>query len=401
MPTEPPASPPPRGPLDGILVIDLSRVLAGPFCSLLLARLGARVIKVEMPGTGDDARAYGPFREGRSLYFESVNHGKESIALDLKKPADRETFEGLLGIADVLVENFRPGTMDRLGYGADALRERFPRLVYGEVSGFGATGPYRERAAYDIIAQALGGIIGLTGHEGQPSARVGVSIGDMVAGLYLTVGILGALYRRDRAETGTGTGTAVDVSLLDCQVALLEADMTAYLATGRVPGKRGSAHPSIAPFQIFRAKDGEICIAAGNDGLFRGLAKALGKESLADDPRFARNVARHEHLAALVAEMESLLAGRGVHEWLPILDAAGIPCAPIQSVADVARHPQVLARNMIQSVPTRDGGVSHVVGNPIKYADFPDLPPPGAAPDLDADRSAILALLAADGGARP
>jgi CoA:oxalate CoA-transferase len=177
--------------------------------------------------------------------------------------------------------------------------------------------------------------------------------------------------------------------------------MTAYLATGRVPGKRGSAHPSIAPFQIFRAKDGEICIAAGNDGLFRGLAKALGKESLADDPRFARNVARHEHLAALVAEMESLLAGRGVHEWLPILDAAGIPCAPIQSVADVARHPQVLARNMIQSVPTRDGGVSHVVGNPIKYADFPDLPPPGAAPDLDADRSAILALLAADGGARP
>ena len=229
------------GPLKGVTVIDLTRVLAGPYCTLVLADLGARVIKVETPGGGDDSRTFGPFIEGKSAYFMSINRGKESISLNLKEDGDRAVFEDLLAGADVVVENFRAGTMERLGYGWEALHARFPRLIYAACSGFGHTGPYAGRPAYDVVVQAMGGIMSLTGQPGGPPARVGSSVGDIVAGLFTAIGINGALYRR----TMTGEGMKLDVSMLDCQVAILENALARYFASGEVPGPLGTRHPSI------------------------------------------------------------------------------------------------------------------------------------------------------------
>src|SRR6266850_998881 len=248
------------GPLSGITIIDLSRILAGPYCTLLLAELGARVIKVEPPQRGDDARQYGPFKNGKSAYFISVNRGKESIALDLKSPAGREIFERLLDKADALVENFRPGTMEKLGYGWDALHERFPRLIYAAVSGFGHTGPLSPRPAYDMVVQAMGGVMSITGHPGGPPTRVGTSIGDVTAGLFGAIGVLAALHER----ATTGLGRWVDVAMLDSQVAILENAIARYAATGEVPGPLGARHPSIAPFAAFKTLDKPIVIAAGH-----------------------------------------------------------------------------------------------------------------------------------------
>ena len=245
------------GPFADVTVLDLTRVLAGPYCTMVLADLGARVIKVERPGAGDDARAFGPFAGGRSAYFASLNRGKESIALDLKAEADRATFEALLARADVLVENFRPGTLERLGFGWEALAPRFPRLVYAAVSGFGASGPYADRPAYDVIAQAMGGIMSLTGQPGAPPTRVGTSIGDIAAGLFTAIGVGAALHHR----SATGRGTKIDVAMLDSQVAILENAIARYLATGEVPGPLGSRHPSIAPFAAFAAADGHLVLA--------------------------------------------------------------------------------------------------------------------------------------------
>ena len=237
-------------PFEGITILDLSRVLAGPYCTMILAQLGARIIKVEMPGTGDDSRAFGPFVNGKSLYFSCLNYDKQSIALNLKQPDDRETLEGLLGIADVVVENFRPGTMEKLGYGWETLHERFPNLIYGAASGFGDTGPYSRRAAYDMVVQGMGGIMSMTGQTGAPPTRVGVSIGDLGAGLYLTIGVLGALFKRQAG----GGAVKVDVAMLDCQVALLEDALAAYLSTGEIARPQGSRHPEIAPFQVYTTR---------------------------------------------------------------------------------------------------------------------------------------------------
>ena len=261
------------GPLSGVTVIDLTRVLAGPYCTLVLADLGARVIKVETPGGGDDSRTFGPFIEGKSAYFMSINRGKESISLNLKEDGDRAVFEDLLAGADVVVENFRAGTMERLGYGWEALHARFPRLIYAACSGFGHTGPYAGRPAYDVVVQAMGGIMSLTGQPGGPPARVGSSVGDIVAGLFTAIGINGALYRR----TTTGEGMKLDVSMLDCQVAILENALARYFASGEVPGPLGTRHPSIAPFQAYATADGHVVISAGNDALFATLCAALGR----------------------------------------------------------------------------------------------------------------------------
>ena len=273
----------------------MTRVLAGPYCTMVLADLGARVMKVERPGSGDDARSFGPMVGGRSAYFGSLNRGKESIALDLKREADRRVFDALLARADVLVENFRPGKLAQLGYGWEALRERHPRLVYAAVSGFGRTGPYANRPAYDVIAQAMGGMMSLTGQPGAPPTRVGTSIGDIAAGLFAAIGISAALAERER----TGRGTLVDVAMLDAQVAILENAVARYLATGEVPGPLGSRHPSIAPFAAYAAADGHLVIAAGNDALFRRLCDVLGRPALAADARFAGNEARVRHADAL------------------------------------------------------------------------------------------------------
>ena len=274
---------PEKGPLSGITVIDLTRVLAGPYCTMMLADLGARVIKVETPHGGDDARHFGPFVEtpdgGKSAYFMSLNRGKESIALDLKKDADKVILESLLATADILVENYRPGAMEKLGFGWDRLHQAYPRLIYAAASGFGHSGPYSKRPAYDLVVQGMGGVMSLTGHPGGEPTRVGTSIGDITAGLFTTVGINAALFHRQNA----GVGMKIDVAMLDCQVAILENAIARYAATGEVPGPIGARHPSITPFDAFKAADGYLIIAAGNDGLFAKLCGAVDRAELIAD----------------------------------------------------------------------------------------------------------------------
>jgi CoA:oxalate CoA-transferase len=380
------------GPLDGTLVVDLTRVLAGPFCTLLLADLGARVVKVERPGRGDDARAIGPFVGGESAYFLSLNRGKESVALDLRDDADRAFFERLLARADVLVENFRPGAMERLGYGFEALHERFPRLVYAATSGFGHTGPRRGLPAYDVVVQAMGGLMSLTGSPGGEPTRVGTSIGDLAAGLFTALGVSAALLERER----TGRGTKIDVAMLDCQVALLENAIARFQATGRVPGPLGSRHPSITPFEALKARDGHLVVAAGNDGLFERLCTALGRPALARDPRFASNERRTQHHEALRRELEKALAARDAADWVERLVAAGVPCGPIQDVRAVLGDAQVRARNMVVGLVDEGGAPAGIetAGNPIKSPDWDDPPTRRSAPRLDADRERLLRELA-------
>jgi CoA:oxalate CoA-transferase len=379
------------GPLSGILVVDLTRVLAGPFAAMLLAELGARVIKVEQPKVGDDSRHIGPFvktKSGgtKSGYFMSVNRGKQSIVLDLKAEGDRAIFEALVARADVLIENYRGHTMEKLGYGYDALAAKHPRLIYAGVSGFGHTGPYADRPAYDMVVQAMGGVMSLTGHPGAPPTRVGTSTGDLTAGLFATIGIVTALYDREK----TGRGQKVDVSMLDSQVATLENAISRYVATGEVPGRLGSRHPSIAPFAAFAVKDGHIAIAAGNDVLFARLAKVLGRAEWAGDERYKTNPARMAHWQALHAEMEGALEAKTKAEWLALLQDAGIPSGPLNNVADVMADPQVLARNMIVTVDDPDIGAIRMQGNPIKLSAHEDPKTREPAPDLDGDRAAIL-----------
>jgi CoA:oxalate CoA-transferase len=372
------------GPFADVTVIDLTRVLAGPYCTMVLADLGARVIKVERPGTGDDARGFGPFAGGVSAYFGSLNRGKESIALDLKAPADRAVFEALLERADVLVENYRPGALARLGYGWEALHARHPRLIHAAVSGFGQSGPYARRPAYDVIVQAMGGIMSLTGSPGGAPVRVGTSIGDIAAGLFTAIGIGAALHQR----AASGAGMQVDVAMLDAQVAILENAIARYQATGEVPGPLGSRHPSIAPFAAFAAADGAVVIAAGTDALFVALCRELGRPELAAAERFATNDARVRHVDALQAELEAALAARPVAEWLARLEAAGIPCGPIQDVAQVLADPQIAARNMLIRA-----GDAAMAGNPIKLSGTLDPAERPPAPTLDQHRTRILADL--------
>jgi len=376
----------PDGPLSGITIVDLTRVLAGPYCTMVLADLGARVIKVEVPVRGDDARHIGPFVDGKSAYFMSLNRGKESIALNLKDAGDRRTFEALLARADVLIENFRAGTLEKLGYGWDALRRDYPRLIYAATSGFGATGPYSDRPAYDMVVQAMGGVMSLTGHPGSPPTRVGTSIGDITAGLFTATGINAALYHRAQ----TGKGMMIDVAMLDCQVAILENAIARYVATGEVPGPIGSRHPSITPFEAFATADGHIVVAAGNDGLFARLCQTIGRPALAADARFATNALRTEHNADLKRELEAVLTQRPTGEWLAAFAAAGIPCGPIQNVAQVLSDPQIAARNMVVTADDPEIGPLRMAGNPIKLSAFDDPPTRAPAPDLDADRARLL-----------
>ena len=382
---------PTNGPLCGLLVVDLTRVLAGPYAALMLNELGARVIKVEPPKTGDDSRHIGPFvktQDGRtkSGYFMSVNRAKESIALDLKSPADRAIFEALLARADVLIENYRGGTMEKLGYGYDALKDKYPKLVYCAVSGFGHTGPYAKRPAYDMVVQAMGGVMSLTGHPDSPPTRVGTSTGDLSAGLFAVIGIVTALYDRKT----TGKGQKVDVAMLDSQVALLENAISRYVATGQVPGPLGSRHPSIAPFAAFATKDGHIAIAAGNDDLFARVARVIGREDLIADERFTTNPRRVQHVEALTEAMEVALSAHTSAHWLAALDAAAVPSGPINNVAQVMADPQVLHRNMIVETLDPDLGPIRMQGNPVKLSAHADPKTRDHAPELDEHRAAIL-----------
>ena len=382
------------GPLDDLLIVDLSRVLAGPYATMVLADLGARVVKVERPGSGDDSRAIGPFLanasgQPQSAYFASINRGKQSIALDLADPADRTVFDALVARADVLVENFRPGVLDRLGLGWSVLHARHPRLIYAAASGFGQTGPDAHKPAYDMIVQALGGVMSVTGWPGGKPTRVGTSIGDITAGLFTVVGILAALHHRAR----TGEGQFVDVAMLDGQIAILENAVARYAVSGVAPGALGNRHPSITPFAAFACADGYIVIAAGNDALFAKLCSALDLGTVATDPRFATNAARTEHADALAAAIEARLATAPPAHWLGRLDAAGVPCAPLNDVAQALAHPQVRARNMAITTAFPDGTPLLAAGNPVKLSGFADPAVRAKAPALDEHRAMILADL--------
>ena len=381
----------PPGPLDDLLIVDLSRVLAGPYATMVLADLGARVIKVERPDGGDDSRAIGPFRtnaagDDQSAYFASINRGKQSIALDLKDPADRTIFDALLARADVLVENYRPGVMAKLGYGWDVLYTRHPRLIYAAASGFGQTGPDAHKAAYDMVVQAMGGIMSVTGWPGGKPTRVGTSIGDITAGLFSVVGILAALHDRTR----TGQGQLVDVAMLDGQIAILENAVARYAVTGVAPGPLGARHPSITPFAAYACAGGHVVIAAGNDALFGALAAALELPALLTDPRFESNSARSAHAEELAGLLETRLAAAGPAHWLARLEAAGVPCGPLQDVAQALAHRQVRARNMVIETAFPDGMPLMAAGNPVKLSGHADPAVRPGAPGLDADRAAIL-----------
>jgi CoA:oxalate CoA-transferase len=375
----------PDGLFSGLLVVDLTRVLAGPFCTMMLAELGARVIKVENPQGGDDSRHFGPFVQGQSAYFASLNRGKESIALDLKDATDRAVFLKMVGRADVLVENFRPGTLERLGLGYETLRAGNPRLIYAAVSGFGQTGPWSHKPAYDLIVQALGGMMSVTGRPGGPPTKAGTSIGDITGGLLLLAGIAAALYHREK----TGAGRLVDVAMLDGQFAILESAIMRYAATGQVPGPLGNRHPSITPFEPYAAADRPLVIAAGNDALFGRLCAALGRADLAADPRYASNGARTRHAEELKADLEAVLRRQPAGHWIAVLEAAGVPCSLIQDVAEAVAHPQTQARNMVVRA-----GALRMAGNPIKVEGFADAPTRRPAPELNADGDRIRRELA-------
>ena len=374
-------------PLSGVTVLDLTHVLAGPFCSHTLQDLGARVIKVERPGLGDDTRAFPPFVNDTSAYFAALNSGKQSIALDLKSPTDRGILDRLLVRADVILENYRPGVMERLGYGWERLHAKYPRLIYGAVSGFGHTGPDAAKPAYDMVVQARGGVMSITGEEGGPPVRVGASIGDIVAGMYLAQGVLAALYDREK----TGLGAKVDVAMLDAQLAIQEHSIALTTATGRAPGRTGARHPTITPFSTYRATDGFFVIAAGNDAMFEHLCKTLDLPLKTGDPRFATNAARCDNNALLKRLIEAVTLEHPAEHWIAKLEAAGLPTARVQDMSEVLQDPQLLARAMVLPIaPDAQGNRFTAPGNPIKLSTLPELTTRPAAPALDGDRAAIL-----------
>jgi CoA:oxalate CoA-transferase len=374
-------------PLDGIKVLDLTRVLAGPFCTMMLLDLGAEVIKVEVPGSGDDSRAFGPFKNGQSLYFLNVNRGKESIALNLKTAEGKRLLEEMAARCDVLVENFRPGTMEKLGLGWETLKKANPRLVYAAISGFGHSGPYSQKPAYDILVQAASGVMSITGWPGQPPVRVGLSMGDITAAIFGSSGILAALYQREK----TGFGQKVDVAMLDCQLAILENALVRYQVDGKSPGPIGNRHPTIAPFQAFSGSDGKwFVVAAGNDALWKSLCSALERADLLADPRYATNGDRTKHVNELAASLEETFARDTSSSWLAKIEAAGVPCAPVNSIEAVMEDPQLAARGMFATVDDPRAGKVIIPGNPIKMESIEDSPTRPLAPEIGEHTAKIL-----------
>lgn len=371
-----PESPRAEGPLRDLLVLDLSRILSGPFATMTLADLGADVIKVEQPGTGDDTRHWGPpFQGSQAAYFLSVNRNKRSLAVDLKSPEGLAAVKRLALKADVIVENFRPGTAERLGLGYEELSAANPGLVYASISGYGQTGPESGRAGYDAIAQARSGFMSVTGEMDGPPVRVGVSSADLIAGTWAVIGILAALHEKER----TGQGQWVDISLLDGSVSWLTYVASGFFASGDIPKRYGSAHPTIAPYQAFPTADGFVMVAVGNDSLWRRFATALGREDLVADARFATNPSRVAHRAELIPVLENELRRATTEEWVARLDAAGVPVGPIQTVGQALEDPQVLARGMVAEVEHPEAGRLKVVNCPVRLTRTPAsvrTPPP-------------------------
>lgn len=355
------------GPLAGVRVLDLSRILSGPFTTMIFADLGADVVKLENPRTGDDTREWAPPYQGdQSAYFLSVNRNKRGVAVDLKTEAGREIALRLADRADVVVENFRPGTASRLGLGYDELSARNPGLIYASISGFGQTGPYASEPGYDAIAQALGGLMSVTGEADGEPVRVGNSAADLGAAMWAAIGILAALHARH----ATGRGEWIDISLLDGQIASLTYLAGGYFASGEVPRRYGSAHPSIVPYQALRTGDGHLMVAVGNDALWRRFAPVVGLPELADDPRFATNPQRVANRAELIQLIETALATKGSSAWAEELARAGIPAGQINSIDAALVHPQVQARDMVLTTEHPTAGTLRMAGSPIKLARY-------------------------------
>ncbi len=374
------------GPLKNLLVVDLTRVLVGPYCTMILSDLGARVIKVEAPETGDDSRKFGPFIKDYSAYFMSLNRGKESIALNLKNKEDKKIFDKILLKADILVENFKPGTLEKWGYGWNEVSKNNPKLIYASASGFGQTGPLKELPAYDMVVQGMGGLMSVTGQPNSEPTRVGTSIGDITAGLFTAIGINAALYEREK----TGKGMYIDVSMLDCQIAILENAIARYLSKNEIPKPMGSRHPSIAPFEAFKTKDSYIIIAAGNDKLFENLCNFLKIPDVKKDKKFNSNSQRCKNMDDLKIILEEKLKDKKTVEWVTEMEKLKIPCGPIYNIKEAVENPQIESRNMIVKAYHKIIGDFKMPGNPIKMSNYKDEKTRGEIPDLDQHREKIL-----------
>ena len=355
-------------PLAGFRILDLSRVLAGPFCTMLLGDLGAEVIKIERPGTGDDTRAWGPpFVSGESAYYLCANRNKKSLTVNLKSAAGQEIIRRLARVSDVLVENFKVGELAQLGLGYDHLQALNPGLVYCSITGYGQTGPDSDLPGYDFIIQGRGGVMSITGEPAGEPMKVGVAIADITAGLFAANAIQAALLARVR----TGRGQAIDIALLDTQVAWLANVASNYLVSGQRPGRFGNAHPTIVPYQSFPAREGFFCLAVGNDGQWQKLCRLLGRPELAVDPRFATNPARVQHRDVLIPMLQEVFVTQDSAFWLREIAAAGIPCGPVQTIDQVFADPQVLARDMVWTVPHPAVGEVRLTGSPLKLSETP------------------------------
>ncbi len=362
--------------LEGVVILDLSRALAGPYCTMMLADMGAEIIKLEMPGKGDDSRAWGPpFVKGESAYFMSVNRNKKSLTLNLKKEKSREIIHKLIKQADVIIENFRPGTMEKLGLSYNEVTELNHEIVYCSISGFGQDGPYRLLPGMDQVLQGMGGLMSITGEPEGPPTKVGVAVADIAGGMFAAYAIMIALYHKEK----TGKGQKIDISLLDCQIAWLTYQAGSYFASGEIPKPLGSGHPVIVPYQAFKAKDVYFNIAVGNDQLWQKFCAAVGLEGIKDDINFATNAKRVENRDELVNIIANLFKTKNGEEWLKILTDAGVPCGPINNLFDIFKDPQVLHRQMVQELTHPKVGKIKLTGIPTKLSDTPGeilTPPP-------------------------
>ena len=375
------------GPLEGIRILDLSWVLAGPFCTMNLSDLGAEVIKLERPNVGDLARGNAPFIDGESSYFMSINRGKKSITIDLQTEKGKELFLKLMQKVDVIIENFVPGTMKRLGLDYDTVKEYNPRIIYASLSGFGQNGPHAQNRALDVIIQAAGGLMSITGETGGPPVKPGASIGDLTAGLFTAIGILSALHEREKS----GKGQYIDISMLDCQLSILENAFARYFATGEIPKRLGTRHAVFTPFQAFETKDGYIVIAmvGGARNQWPLFCAIIGHLELMDDEKYQTGASRTEHYDELAPILNEVLKTKTTDEWIQELSEVGIPCGPINNIADVAADPQVAHRNMIIDVPHPKLGKVKMINTPVRLSRTPggvDI----SAPELGQNTGEIL-----------
>ena len=380
------------GPLEGIRVVDLTRILAGPYCTMMLGDMGAEVIKIEHPQGGDDTRGWGPpFLNGVSTYFISINRNKKSLTLNLKDERGKELLRDLIRKGDVVVENFRPGTLDKLGFSWEEIHRINPAVIFASLSGFGQTGPRKSEPGFDVVIQGEGGIMSITGEPDGPPSKFGASIGDITAGMLAAQGVLLSLYHREK----TGVGQMVDVGMLDGQVALLTYHANNYFGTGKLPPRRGNKHPSITPYETYKCKDGYFNLGVGNDSLWRRFCDAMGLAEIKEDPKFAVNKDRVDNRLELQEILDPFFAEKTVGETIGTLRGAGIPCGPINNLEQVLNEPQILAREMVVDIDVPVAGPTKVTGVPIKLSETPGAvrtPPPTLGQHTDEVLESVLGM---------